>query len=236
MAHINFNYVNDKNHPLLSFLSWITGVGYAISALLALSSVFYGSCFITGNKWEDFAIFIAVFVCCFVIQCLVFRSLKPKKIPTDNTPMPENKKQNTVFNTGHQQKKRFCKYCGHEIAPDTKKCTGCGKQYFTFKRLLRPAYLVLLIASVAANIVMGIMISDYKYKYEISYADLEDSKEKAESYREKAGYLDNHIAFTTNSGTKYHMYNCWHLNGNHDNMWTVEQVKRAGYEKCMDCH
>lgn len=27
-------------------------------------------------------------------------------------------------------KPRFCKHCGHPIDPATKKCTGCGKQYF----------------------------------------------------------------------------------------------------------
>lgn len=136
----------------------------------------------------------------------------------------------------NHSKKRYCKYCGQEIDQSTKKCTGCGKQYFVFKRLFRPAFYCLLIVSIIANIVMGIVISDYKYEYEITSKDLEEAKGKAESYREKAGYLDNHIAFTTDNGTRYHMYSCWHLKDNHDNMWTVEEVKRAGYQKCLDCH
>lgn len=236
MAHMKFSYVKDKKHPFLSFLTWLMGIGYATSALSALSCIFYGSNFITGDRWQDFTIFVVVFVCCLIVQNIAFCSLNKKELPEEQTDTPARVPQTTIINTEQPKKKRFCKYCGQEIDQITKKCTGCGKQYFVFKRLFRPAFYCLLIVSIIANIVMGIVISDYKYEYEITSKDLEEAKGKAESYREKAGYLDNHIAFTTDNGTRYHMYSCWHLKDNHDNMWTVEEVKRAGYQKCLDCH
>lgn len=135
-----------------------------------------------------------------------------------------------------KKKTRFCKYCGHEINPETKKCSGCGKQYFSFKQTFSPICVVLLIASIAVNIYMGISLSDYKYNYEITKLHYEDAKEQVESYRNKAAYLDRNVVFTTDTGEKYHKYDCWHLNGNHKNMWSIYNAERAGYEECLDCH
>lgn len=133
-------------------------------------------------------------------------------------------------------KKRYCKYCGHEIDLATKKCSGCGKQYFSFKRIFFPICVIFLIASIAGNIALGIMISDYQYNYEIAQLSYESSKKLVDSYRNKAFYLDNNIVFTTPSGAKYHKYDCWHLDGNHQNMWSISEAENAGYEKCLDCH
>ena len=50
-------------------------------------------------------------------------------------------------------KNRFCKYCGNLIDPETKKCTGCGKQFFKLpkpssKKLLVVIAIIFLLSSV----------------------------------------------------------------------------------------
>lgn len=51
------------------------------------------------------------------------------------------------------EKHKFCKKCGAAIDPNTKKCSGCSKQYFNAKRTVPIVLLsVLLIASIGLNV------------------------------------------------------------------------------------
>lgn len=61
----------------------------------------------------------------------------PDSLPSEITPAKPKK-----------AKSRFCKLCGNSIDPATKKCTGCGKQYFRLpvikKNNLIPKVIVIL--------------------------------------------------------------------------------------------
>lgn len=46
---------------------------------------------------------------------------------------------------------RYCTRCGNVIDPDTKKCTGCGKQYFRGFRLRTILFVLSLIISLVCN-------------------------------------------------------------------------------------
>ena len=51
------------------------------------------------------------------------------------------------------EKHNFCKKCGSAIDPNTKKCSGCGKQYFNGKKTVPIVLLsVLLIGSIGLNV------------------------------------------------------------------------------------
>lgn len=51
------------------------------------------------------------------------------------------------------KKSSFCKKCGSAIDPNTKKCSGCGKQYFNAKKTVPITLLsVLLVASIGLNV------------------------------------------------------------------------------------
>ena len=53
----------------------------------------------------------------------------------------------------NDKKSAFCKKCGSAIDPNTKKCSGCGKQYFNAKKTVPIVLLsVLLITSIGLNV------------------------------------------------------------------------------------
>ena len=92
---------------------------------------------------------------------LVNTASTPKPIKTAapvskvETPQPTKTNQQSVASNSEIAKKnpnqRYCKHCGHAIDSSTKKCTGCGKQYFRAK--FRWIYIVLLIASLLVGYV-----------------------------------------------------------------------------------
>lgn len=64
-------------------------------------------------------------------------------------PPPVSTPEPPVYNSGL----RYCKRCGKPINSTAKKCTGCGKQYFTFRRhaiWIVPAVIVMALAGYVA--------------------------------------------------------------------------------------
>ncbi len=55
---------------------------------------------------------------------------------------------------------KYCKLCGKEIDSTTRKCTGCGKQYF------RPVYASLVFIYIA--LLFSTIYYFYKYTYSIT--------------------------------------------------------------------
>lgn len=63
-------------------------------------------------------------------------------------------------------KQRYCKFCGSSIDQDTKKCTGCGKQYFrlpSIRKNGRPYKIALFISFL---IIAFCIFSNCKYQYQ----------------------------------------------------------------------
>ena len=64
-----------------------------------------------------------------------------------------------------KQISRYCSKCGHAIDSLTKKCTGCGKQYFkgiSWKVVLTSLLCILLVVSVVGNVLLYISNTDLK--------------------------------------------------------------------------
>lgn len=69
------------------------------------------------------------------------------------TPNPQPKKATPVS----KLPRKYCSHCGKGIDPDTKKCTGCGKQYFkgiSWKVVFTTIFIILFVVSFAGNIIL----------------------------------------------------------------------------------
>lgn len=87
-----------------------------------------------------------------------------------------------------KSKLRYCKLCGHAVDGVTKKCTGCGKQYFKAK--LKPLYVVLAIF---------ILLSGYVgVNYFCAVSAMNDQK-----FIESQQYFDNLFVSKTIFSAKY---------------------------------
>ena len=162
------------------------------------------------------------------------------------TPVPVTKPYN-----------KYCSRCGNGIDPITKKCTGCGKQYFkgiTIKGLLIVTLSVLFTVSFAGNIILSYAISSSKEEYDefknsnktriaalkSEISELEERyktlKNKYYEANEKATFMDKHVVFVEDDGTKlYHKYDCIKFSKNSFWAFNVEATKNAGYKPCPIC-
>lgn len=96
------------------------------------------------------------------------------------------------------KKKKFCKHCGFEIDGQTKKCTGCGKQYFKlFKKHSGIHYVMcfLIVALMAGNTAsIGLYINEQHHADELSYKcrkkenEISDLKKELEKQTTAASY------------------------------------------------
>lgn len=240
MPRMKFTYHKDSKHPILSAFSYICGFIYALCLLFALSCSIAGTNMITGNRWLDALIFLGIAVIFTGIQFAI-NTLLDKRINSENTQKlsehnnEQLKDENMITETGPLKKKRYCKFCGNEIEPSTKKCTGCGKQYFNFKKMIRRIAPAVLIISLICNVILSVML--YQNHEQIIELDdeLQAQYEKAEDNEEKAQYLDNNIVFTTASGESYHSYGCQYIQGRYKFIWFIADAVREGYKPCSVC-
>lgn len=155
----------------------------------------------------------------------------------------------------------YCRNCG-SCLDSNRRCTGCGKQYFHIKK----GFLLKLYAVVVTLVLVGTIYQnswnvkntyDWINLYQEAQmrsdsmtlrlevlqnendkltkrcSNLQSAKYKAES---DLDYLSAHAAFVTETGAKYHKYNCYHLS-NSKSFWiyNVEAAKSKGYTACSDC-
>ncbi|MBR3996421.1 MAG: hypothetical protein IKI97_14235 [Clostridia bacterium] len=155
---------------------------------------------------EYFGRFIALTI--FSVLCIVYfkkrknlfaETSRNSKDTIDKAEETENQ-QVTLFDVYDEPneakkpniKKRFCKLCGAEIDYKTKKCNGCGKQYF------KMVYGVILI--VILLLILMVSVVAYKIGENQGYHEAEtinesstssDWKESAKKSLEDRGYYEN---------------------------------------------
>ena len=182
-----------------------------------------------------------------------FVLVEKKYSGTADTHTDDNKKEVST--------KRYCTHCGSPINEDTKRCMGCGKQYFKgIKHFLgnifckRHLALVIvsfvLLASLIANIVLAINVADLERAYHINRdkvdqyeKDLSDVRNKVEQYkdelsnvRNKVNFIDNNVVFIEDDGSNlYHKYDCYKFKGYSYWVHNVEYAVYRGYKPCSTC-
>lgn len=154
---------------------------------------------------------------------------------------------------------RYCKRCGNLIDPDTKKCCGCGKQYFRPKTGVPIIILTIIcVASLSFNVAQFIWgkgqadaLAETKDQMEVLQKALSSLEKNFASRNEKVGdqalqiasqrrklsfYED--CACCVNKGSKkYHIYGCEDFDTS-SSFWiyNIEAAKGYGYTACPKCY
>ena len=147
------------------------------------------------------------------------------------------------------KKNTYCKLCGNEIDNKTRKCSGCGKQYF---HLSKRVYIIALVSIIAVGLI-GANLYQYienNQTIELLNKNLDSMSDNRDEFMAKndalsselfskereLAFWDKSAVIVTESGKKYHHYGCYHLNGC-SSIWiyNIEAAKSRGYTPCLDC-
>lgn len=84
-----------------------------------------------------------------------------------------------------ESKHRFCKHCGHPIDPATKKCTGCGKQYFRPPSLKKSSLVSKVVVILSVLIVGMCVYRNIQYQNQIKqlHAQIAEQSESITALR-----------------------------------------------------
>ncbi len=145
-------------------------------------------------------------------------------------------------------KVRFCKFCGGQIDAQTKKCSGCGKQYFKgikFNKFFTTVLMLslVIITSIILNIVQFVEMNELNanieyYKQKTDEKQTQISKLNKE-IREKDDDLDfyhKYAVIVNDSSKKYHLHGCSDLGDSSFRIYNVSQAKNLGYSECSKCY
>ncbi len=115
--------------------------------------------------------------------------------------LKENKK-------AKKSKVRFCKFCGGQIDAQSKKCVGCGKQYFKgvkFNKFLTTVLIlsIVMVTSVILNIVQLVEIENLAGTVSSQKRTVSSQKGKISSLEEKSSYYDTICKELSNGNIGY---------------------------------
>lgn len=181
---------------------------------------------------------------------------------SDAAAFQDESKSETSISTGHaeaaqtnlppRKKVKYCKRCGSLIDPDTKKCCGCGKQYFRQKMGVPIIVLTIIcIISVSFNVAQFIWersqasaLAESKNQIEILQKDI-SSREKTihdqglwlASQNLKVFFYEDYACCVNKGSEKYHLYGCEDFDAS-SSFWiyNIDAAKSLGYYACSKCY
>ena len=151
--------------------------------------------------------------------------------------------------TTEKEKKKYCSKCGALIDFTTKKCTGCGKQYF--KGIPSIIYILIILLLLVCLCIMTFSSNSqrsqlqyykdnyesYKTKYETSQEQINSLREEVQINTNKLQFIDNYVVFIEDDGTNlYHIYECEEFVGEEFYVLNTEWAVAEGYKPCSKCH
>ena len=156
--------------------------------------------------------------------------------------IPEEKQDKKI-------KIKYCSQCGSQIDPVTKKCTGCGKQYFRGVKFNKCSIAVIALTLVIATLSI-LCVSQYKNIQELNKenSDLETQVKNKQSTidslqsqvwdnEELVDFVDDYVVFVEDDGTNYyHKYECYRFKGDYFWAFNLNAARDKGYKACPYCH
>lgn len=81
------------------------------------------------------------------------------EIPEEMIPVVIEGQEGTIKSLQERKKTRtrFCKFCGCQINPQTKKCGGCGKQYFKGIKFPKNLFFVVICLMLLVSLILNII-------------------------------------------------------------------------------
>lgn len=152
------------------------------------------------------------------------KGVNDKESPTTNDNIdaeePITETVTTLVTINKTPSNCFCRKCGKPIDQTTKKCTGCGKQYFKgLKYYLSMGFTKKRIIPVALSI--SVLLCAIFY---LSFLTL--------AFTEKTNRT-TYICYTTKTGTHFHSATCKYLNTSYET--TVYEASKK-YKFCIYCY
>lgn len=184
-----------------------------------------------------------------VIEDVLIQETEMQEEPIIHNPQlqkPEATK--SIIKKNKEPKKRFCRKCGHIIDDKSKKCTGCGKQYFKILRFNKfwGTVIILslfLLASVVINIYQYSEIdylSERKENLQSQVNRLEDKVSDLESENRKdsraLNFYKEYASLVNENTKKYHTYGCDDFDASSFWIYNINAAEQKGYYACPKCH
>lgn len=137
---------------------------------------------------------------------------------------------------------KYCSQCGSQIDPVTKKCTGCGKQYFKGIKITKFTYIttivaVFLIISVVFNIFQNIKNQELNTEIDNLIESVDDLENDIWQYKTNANFVDEYVVFVEDDGTNlYHKIDCYRFKRESFWIYNVPTAENYDYSPCPLCH
>ncbi len=137
---------------------------------------------------------------------------------------------------------KYCSQCGSQIDPVTKKCTGCGKQYFKGIKITKFTCIttivaVFLIISVVFNIFQNIKNQELNTEIDNLIESVDDLENDIWQYKTNANFVDEYVVFVEGDGTNlYHKIDCYRFKRESFWIYNVPTAENYDYSPCPLCH
>lgn len=185
----------------------------------------------------------------YINRKLFFSKNKAKEIDNETTTEIDYNDEDEITPTANISqeetsiKKRYCSVCGNLIDNTSKKCGGCGKQYFKgiqWKKLLPFVTLIFLVLSIIINIILLVDNSNAKNDIEKLKQDVNTpsfSEYIYDQLKQKSDFVDKFVVFVEDDTSNlYHKYECDQFVGDYFWCYNIDAAKEQGYYPCPKCH